>query len=41
MEKEFTDIEMGLLILDNGIKTCNMDSVFKNGQMDHLIKGKL
>jgi hypothetical protein len=40
MEKVFIAIEMGLLILDNGLKICNMDLELKNGQMDLLMKGK-
>lgn len=41
MGKEFIDIGMDLLMLDNGMKIYNMGLVFKNGQMDHHTKGKL
>ena len=41
MEKEFIDIEMDLLMLDNGSKTYSMGLVLKNGQMAHLTKGRV
>lgn len=39
MAKEYTCIKMDRVTLDSGIKIFSMDLEYRNGWMDHLMKG--